>query len=651
MGNLQENNYHNLKIKVNRDEYWDFFVNKDNFSPYSYSMNNMYDRCLISYIDLSLPGSYDNENNVYSSPDYKWESAYTEENYTLYNIGYTGVDNGLIRFRRDRVSNKEFSDLYQNSQYSPNTESFVLHPVSGSTLKYGYPLEINDGVMKLNGGFVQGFFKTECDKYWILPSSMEYDTPWEFEFVLNKCDMETESTLNDSHPDNKGIFFYIGTRAENKWIYLYDNHYDGEECFTLSPDDYVEGGEIDPKTYLISNFEDLDVEFVDDFNLDDYTDYNYYKEEYYRYNCDDIIDGLFDYADIPQKPKIIDETLPHTTVSCNCCQKESHTLQSYRFHRYCQCCSCGCGCVRPSKSSTSKNGCLTECDIFGDDYIGDFEGMDDGTQYLEPELDISDFEFLTEGGLNIRVSNEFSFDTDNKFIFFNRTCTGFTVNNWNEGDKVTYIGKKSNFKENLFILMNRTCTGYTVNNINEYIDNNNNTYDYFYDDIYNNALAFRITDDGEIGYRYLSYDCDKEGEDKTDIIEGYSFKNVISDCEWHTIHVRVMPQMSEMRLFFYVDGKLVYITRSMPKLNLHALKEAYEKQEGVPYNISIGGGTQGLAETVLPNYMMDNDRMYPLEKYFAGSFIGYFKSFKFYNCGMEYLNIFGNYNFERRRYL
>ena len=105
-----------------------------------------------------------------------------------------------------------------------------------------------------------------------------------------------------------------------------------------------------------------------------------------------------------------------------------------------------------------------------------------------------------------------------------------------------------------------------------------------------------------------------------------------------------------MRLFFYVDGKLVYVTRSMPKLNLHELKETYEKQEGVPYNISIGGGTQGLAETVLPNYMLDNDRVYPLEKYFAGSFIGYFKSFKFYNCGMEYMNILNNYKFEMRKY-
>ena len=101
-------------------------------------------------------------------------------------------------------------------------------------------------------------------------------------------------------------------------------------------------------------------------------------------------------------------------------------------------------------------------------------------------------------------------------------------------------------------------------------------------------------------------------------------------------------------MYFYVDGKLVYITKELPKLNLRPLNEEYVKQEGVPYNISLGGGTQGLAETILPNYMLNPTRVYPLEKYFAGSFIGYMKSFKFYDCGLEYGNILRNYKFEKK---
>ena len=102
-------------------------------------------------------------------------------------------------------------------------------------------------------------------------------------------------------------------------------------------------------------------------------------------------------------------------------------------------------------------------------------------------------------------------------------------------------------------------------------------------------------------------------------------------------------------MYFYVDGKLVYITKTLPSFDFHALDDLYEKQEGVPYNISIGGGTQGLAETILQNYMLEPTRTYPLEKYFAGTFIGYMKSFKFYNCSMEFMNIANNYKWEKNR--
>ena len=147
----------------------------------------------------------------------------------------------------------------------------------------------------------------------------------------------------------------------------------------------------------------------------------------------------------------------------------------------------------------------------------------------------------------------------------------------------------------------------------------------------------------------LTLDCSIEGEDKTHVDEGYSFPNVIKDCQWQTIHVKIKPSLKTMKLYFYVDGKLVYVTKDLPKLNLRPLNETYEKQEGVPYNISIGGGTQGLAETILPNYMLNPTRVYPIEKNFGGSFIGYFKSFKFYSCGMEYGNIYGNYKFEMKK--
>ena len=256
-----------------------------------------------------------------------------------------------------------------------------------------------------------------------------------------------------------------------------------------------------------------------------------------------------------------------------------------------------------------------------------------------------DFEYETDNGFKLSEANQYYFYTDNKFLFFDRTKTGKTVSNWVEGTQFMYMGRKSQFKGNLFILMNRTKTGYTVDNIDTLRDESANDYDP-YRDLYNNALAFRITDKGEIGYRMLTIDCEKEGRDKTSIIEGYSFEDVIPYCEWTTVNVRMSFIFGKMKLMFYVNGKLVYITKDLPMLDLKALNELYEKQEGVPYNISLGGGTQGLAETIQYNYMLNPTRTYPLERAFGGTFIGYIRSFKIYGCMLEQGIIYNNFLYE-----
>ena len=661
MANLKENNYHNLKIRVNKDEYWDFFINKDCYGNYNFSDKSLYDNCLISYIDTSIDECVSGDTWLFSLNNYQWESAKTTT-YTLSNIGYTGIDNGLIQYRKDRISNKDFFDYYTNSKYEivENDNRLKLHAVSGTTLLYDYPLHVENGIVKLNGGFYQGFFMTECTKYRVLPYRMDDFDTWELEFVLKKCDLEKESdkTLNDKYPNNKGIFFYMGTRAENKWIYLYDEEdkENRESCFTLSYDEYIEDAKIDKKDYIIGYFYDPNPEFIADkpLDIDDYINFNYYDESYYQTTEEELFSEdiscnghsvMDDYLDYTITPKIIDESLPHITMDSWCCdieEKKKKTKQVSFFT--------ACGCLKQKYVRVNDDGdnTLGGCELFGDNYIDDFDGLDYDADYIERELNITDFEYETDNGFKLKSANDYYFYTDNKFILFDRTKTGFTVSNWIEGTKMMLYGKKDKFKGNLFILMNRTPTGYTVNTIDELRDKANSEYTDLYNDIYNNAFALRITDNGEIGYRYLILDCESENENKYSVIEGYSFPNVIKDCEWHTVHVKIKAFFGEMKLYFYVDGKLVYVTKSLPKFNFHELNDLYEKQEGVPFNISLGGGTQGLAETILTNYMLNPTRVYPLEENFAGTFIGYIKSFKFYNCGMEYMNILNNYKYESK---
>ena len=655
MANLKVNNYDNLYLRLNGDEYWDFFVNKDAYG--AFKLNGLYDNCLISYIDLCDTECTDGSEWIYSKSGYTWDKSLSV-GYTLYNISYTGVDNGLFTYRKDRITNKDFFELFQNNKLEvpENDTRLKLHAVSGNTLQYEYPMEIGECYTKLNGGFFQGFFKTECDKYQVLPSNFEDGDNLYFEFTLKKCDFEPQSdkTLNDKYPENKGIFFYIGTRAENKWIYMYDKEdVDGlEECYQLGVEDFVEGGEIDKKDHIIGNFYEPNPDFegYDPFELGDYTNYNYYDDNLY---ADDYCDwnDMYDYLEIEseKKPKIIDENARHSTLTWCCGEINDDDFILKPWFR-------GCGCpisykkVPKPKDPFDPNP-LKGCVEFGDEYLvdnGELMSVDEAMDYIEAELDISDFEYVTDNGFKLSEANQYYFYTDNKFLFFNRTCTGKTVHNWVEGTQFMYYGRRSKFKGNLFILMNRTKTGYTVHNIDALRDQSANEYNP-YNDLYNNALAFRITDNGEIGYRMLTMDCDKEGRDKTSIIEGYSFENVIPDCEWAVVTVRMMFTFGKMKLMFYVNGKLVYITKDLPMIDLKALNDLYEKQEGVPYNISLGGGTQGLAETILQNYMLNPTRVYPLEKSFAGTFIGYISSFKIYNCFMEHMIINHNYKYENNR--
>ena len=569
MSNIINHNFSNVKIKLNSDNYYDYFINDDNLSAYNinYFNDKMYDDCLITYIDMSSNKCVD---GIWLNGDekYYWDE-YVNNSPILNNIGYTGVDNGLINYKRDRISNKYFFDVYTESSYKIGSSNTIrLHQVNGTHNLYDYPITIQSDKIKFNGGFYQGFFKTKCNEYQVLPSNFKNGDVYNFEFYLNKQDFEKESnkTLNDKNPHNKGIFFYIGTRSENKWDYFYSGD---DDCFTLSPDDYIEDSEIDKNTHIISNFNDVNpyIEIADNF--------------YISSNDDELLHNSV--------PNGVD-----------------------RF--------------------------------FGDDYLA-FDGETlcvEDYDYIENEVDISQFEFETKDGFQLKISGYEYFDTDNKFLFFNRTKDGFTTKTWDDNDKIRFVDIKNTFNDNLFLIMNRTKDGYTTKTIELYREQFKAKYD-VNKDLFNNALAFRVTDDGRIGYRYLTFEC---GEGMV-IKEGYSKPNIIMNGKWYTINVKIKFYQTTMKLFFYINGALLYITNELPKIMLRTLNDLFEKQEGVPYNISIGGGTQGLCETVLPNYMLTPYRTYPLEKYFAGTFIGYIKSFKIYNCDIEHFIIKNNSEYNK----
>ena len=234
-------------------------------------------------------------------------------------------------------------------------------------------------------------------------------------------------------------------------------------------------------------------------------------------------------------------------------------------------------------------------------------------------------------------------ETSNKFLTYTRVCGGHTVldDKEEENEPIVKIDSANTIlPDNPFLIYSRTCGGTTALNDDKYFKEHSERYN-IYNDLWQNAIAFQVTDDGKVGYKYLVKDCDEENASCSyKILSEFSNTDNVPYCEWVNIHVRVLPCGTDsMRLLFYVNGRLVLYSKELPKLNLRELHDSSDKQEGVPFNISLGGGTQGLADVVYEDFKTFYETNYPLKNEFGGSFIGYFKSFKFYECSLNYTQI------------
>ena len=590
MSNILNHNRNIFQFDINKEDYWDFQLCIDN--AYDDFGEGLVERCLSAYIDLS-----DDEciwfDNIYSKNHFIWQNA-VNNGVELNNFGYTSVDNGKTYYEKDRISNKEFFKIYTDTTYHTEKDDFklVLSKVKGNQQIYDYSNDItfwNDAfqVSKLNGGWYQGFYCANDGKeYKVLPTDL--GSGWNLEFVINKEDFVNEKrTMNDVYPENKGIFFYIGTRAENKWWIKYLTDHDFDWCKkTGFADEYVE------KTYN------------DDIHLND----DYFKALVEVYESE----GYFGDDYIVEQENT----------------NESAFESDYTKEKPCNICA---------------------------DYVTD--------GYYEDGMVIDeDMKLDTDTGYDMYQPNIVRKKTDNKFLIFDRTCDGQTADKWDEENTeviLEYIKKPE--IGNYFRLFHHGCDGYDVNKAKKVLEKENKRYNVL-KDLYRNAFALQIKDDGTIGYKYLVKDCDKEEEDYK-IENEFTTNSVINEKEWYTVNVKIQPLkhkdksddiclspnsfLDTMQIMIYVNGKLVLVSRELPIFNFKLLDDLEEKQEGVPFNISLGGGTQGLAEVVYLNYLKLPEYILPLEKEFGGSFIGWIKSFKFYTCPLNYYEIQQNYNFNK----
>jgi len=239
----------------------------------------------------------------------------------------------------------------------------------------------------------------------------------------------------------------------------------------------------------------------------------------------------------------------------------------------------------------------------------------------------------------------------------------FTYNNLISLDGLTnYIGYFNYYNGLMY-----TGRNYTV-------DSQPLQYHQEYSDLTYNAFGIRVTNDGRIGYRtiyptdicYTGVTQEVSGitnnsfiMDPTDdcvnytralivtkyftIEECYTKNPVIDVTENKFLNItgvfeRDFAYGNNCQLKYgdykkgtfsiYLNGFLVFRNHNFVEVIPHELDTEAKYQEGVPFNISFGGGTQSLIDTVV----FDKTKVMGtvLERFFAGTFLGGVKSIKMY---------------------
>jgi hypothetical protein len=258
--NINQYNYPKLKLQVIYDEQ-DMSLTSDEidynqevvFSPFIIGVDD--GKKLPINLNLNSPlttqnlnltyGIYDSNNVIVSETYYQPENLNLScfSSSTSCDIGLTGVDNGLVlKIKGDSIvfTNGLFNDqlkfqrlyfdrrmkFFQTTTNVPSNHKFSGVPYYTTYQMVSKVAPVIGRYVELYGGFYQGFYKLFGYDYDILPERM--NKGWTVELILKPRFFDEfvpppgYTTLNQIYPNNKNIFFYMGNRAENKFYHYAD---------------------------------------------------------------------------------------------------------------------------------------------------------------------------------------------------------------------------------------------------------------------------------------------------------------------------------------------------------------------------------------------------------------------------------------------
>ena len=557
--------------------------------------------CTAVWYDFNNLNTYANSaftaTSIYSLTT--WSEA-VNTGYTFNTIGLTGIDNGLITFEKttgDTSNQALLSAITASTLVIQSGDTRMkMTRVTGTTGDYVYPLTITSDTSghysSLCGGFYQGFYKIDGYNYEVLPTRVNQS--WSAEFWLKPedvCSSVTATTLNDLYPNNKGFFFYMGTRAENK----YWNIWNGADTGCTSGCT-VPSGCTDTLSEWCTIPKESDMYIIGDYGVAVPLDPP-------QVEIDLITNPFLIYG------RALDDRYPLSTASTGTFINEVDVV------------------------NTNTGSTCSRCSVCG----GVHDGL--GSQTV-----------CTYDGNGIVVVNTAKHITNNTnpFLIYGRGHEG-RCNCFSCGGNGDGYGKDT------------VCTFSGFTSETTELDYNL--------DIIDNAIGFRIKDDGSIGYRLLSVtgQCVTANTGVVSYVsgitieEGYSIAGVVNNNQWNYVVIKFVTDYKsdcdlktakprKGRLSFYINGKLKYFIDEFDEFIARRLIEYKDKQLGVPFNFSLGGGSQGLLESQTFDGLDPNDRDLPIQENFAGTFIGGISQFKFNLCELTYDDIQNNYLSGSARY-
>lgn len=246
LGKLSEQDYYDITLSSDKDGYDSdvifsnnlIWIGNGNLLPINIDLNSILSNQKQDLLwDFYYSGNTLISKNYYN-PNNKDLSCETAT--TLCDIGLTATDNGLYNEMSGQTLTFTMG-INDFEMFNPHyyDRRFKMHPVTGYTdspnqrfsgnterTLYNIVSEENDTVgyyNELYGGFYQGFYKLFGYDYEVFPERV--NKGWTSELLLKPRLKEIyspepgETYLNNVYPENAGTFFFMGTRAENKYYH------------------------------------------------------------------------------------------------------------------------------------------------------------------------------------------------------------------------------------------------------------------------------------------------------------------------------------------------------------------------------------------------------------------------------------------------